>query len=190
MRNVSDKSCRENQNTHFVFKNCFSFENRAVYGIMWENIVEQDSPLMTIWRMHVAYWTPKATNIHSVCVILIAFRMQQWLHERASTLRYTYIGCLVKYMYYLNILLEEVDPLTEIQTQTSDTRGRNCNHNTAILVWRWQIEREGKKSVLQGATSCRLGTYRRFRRTTLFLKASISAGLGAWGSVVVKALRY
>ena len=87
MRNVSDKSCRENQNTHFVFKNCFSVENRAVYGIMWENIVEQDSPLMTIWRMHVAYWTPKATNIHSVCVILIAFRMQQWLHERASTLR-------------------------------------------------------------------------------------------------------
>ena len=30
MRNVSDKSCRENQNTHFVFSNFF-FENRAVY---------------------------------------------------------------------------------------------------------------------------------------------------------------
>jgi len=24
MRNVSDKSCRENQNTHFVFNNVFS----------------------------------------------------------------------------------------------------------------------------------------------------------------------
>jgi len=24
MRNVSDKSCRENQNTHFVFSNFFS----------------------------------------------------------------------------------------------------------------------------------------------------------------------
>jgi len=24
MRNVSDKSCRENQNTHFVFNNLFS----------------------------------------------------------------------------------------------------------------------------------------------------------------------
>jgi len=23
MRNVSDKSCRENQNTHFVFSKCF-----------------------------------------------------------------------------------------------------------------------------------------------------------------------
>ena len=35
---MSDKSCRENQNTHFMFSN--SFENRAVYEIMWENIVE------------------------------------------------------------------------------------------------------------------------------------------------------
>jgi len=28
MRNVSDKSCRENQNTYFIFNNVF--ENRAV----------------------------------------------------------------------------------------------------------------------------------------------------------------
>jgi len=35
MRNVSDKSCRENQNTYFVFSNFFS-EYRAVYEIMWE----------------------------------------------------------------------------------------------------------------------------------------------------------
>jgi len=28
MRNVSDKSCRENQNTHFVFNNLFFAENR------------------------------------------------------------------------------------------------------------------------------------------------------------------
>jgi hypothetical protein len=34
MRNVSDKSCRENQNTHFVFSNFFPPENRAVYEII------------------------------------------------------------------------------------------------------------------------------------------------------------
>ena len=34
MRNVSDKSCRENQNTYFAFNN-LSSENRAVYEIMW-----------------------------------------------------------------------------------------------------------------------------------------------------------
>jgi hypothetical protein len=34
MRNVSDKSCVENQNTHFVINSLF-FENRAVYEIIW-----------------------------------------------------------------------------------------------------------------------------------------------------------
>jgi len=44
MRNVSDKSCRENQNTNFVFRNFFY---RTVYEIMWKNIVES-IPRMTI----------------------------------------------------------------------------------------------------------------------------------------------
>ena len=30
MRNVSDKSCRENKNTHVILNNLFVFENRAV----------------------------------------------------------------------------------------------------------------------------------------------------------------
>ena len=29
------------------------------------NIVGQDSPQMTIWRMRIARWIPKATNTHS-----------------------------------------------------------------------------------------------------------------------------
>jgi hypothetical protein len=40
MRNISERICRENQNTHFIFNNFFFFENRAFYGIMWKNIVE------------------------------------------------------------------------------------------------------------------------------------------------------
>jgi hypothetical protein len=43
MRNVSDKRCRENQNTHFIFNNFFS-ENRAVYEIVWKNMVQLDKP--------------------------------------------------------------------------------------------------------------------------------------------------
>jgi hypothetical protein len=54
MRNVSDKSCRENQNTHFVFSKFFFLENRAVYEIMWKNIVVLGRPHMTIWRMRIA----------------------------------------------------------------------------------------------------------------------------------------
>ena len=37
MRNVAGRSCRESQYTHFVFSNIFfSFENLAVYEIMWK----------------------------------------------------------------------------------------------------------------------------------------------------------
>jgi len=37
----------------------------------------------------------KATSTHTEYVTYIAFPLQQWLHERASLLRYTYIACLV-----------------------------------------------------------------------------------------------
>ena len=84
--------------THILCSVTFSFsEHPAVYEIMWKNIVERGRAPMTIWRKRIACWVPKATNTHSDCVILIAFPLQQWLHERASLLRYTYIACLVDY---------------------------------------------------------------------------------------------
>jgi len=88
MKNVSDKRCRENQNTHFMFSTFF-FENRTVYE-MWKNILERGRSQMTIWRMRIACWIPKATN--SKYVILITLPPQQWLHERTSILCYTYIA--------------------------------------------------------------------------------------------------
>ena len=50
---------------------------------------------MTIRRMRIACWITKATNKHSQYALLIAFPQQQWLQERASLLRYTYISCIV-----------------------------------------------------------------------------------------------
>ena len=47
MSNISDKSCGENQNTCFMLKK-FSSENRAVYEIMWECVVEPDRTQVTI----------------------------------------------------------------------------------------------------------------------------------------------
>jgi len=44
---------------------------------MWENIVESDRTQMTIWRMRIACWLPKATNTHSEYIILIVFPLQQ-----------------------------------------------------------------------------------------------------------------
>jgi len=65
----------------------FSPENRAVYEIKWKNIVQPGRSQMAIWRKRFACWIPKATNTHSEYVILIAFLIQQGLHERASLLR-------------------------------------------------------------------------------------------------------
>ena len=44
---------------------------------------------MTIWRMRNACRITKATHAHSEYVTLIAFPLQQCLHERAAMLRYT-----------------------------------------------------------------------------------------------------
>jgi hypothetical protein len=85
MRNISDKSRRENQNTDFMFNNFFVF-----YTVQFmENTADPGTPQMTIWRMNIACWIPKATNTHSEYVILIDFPLQQWLHDRPSMLRYT-----------------------------------------------------------------------------------------------------
>jgi hypothetical protein len=60
MRSVSDRSCRENQHTHFMFNN-FVSENRAIYEIMWKNMVESDRPHDNIIRcMLVCCWGSKA----------------------------------------------------------------------------------------------------------------------------------
>jgi len=46
--------------------------------------------------MRVEYWIAKVTNTHSEYAVLLEFSRQQWLRERASVLRYTYIVCLVR----------------------------------------------------------------------------------------------
>jgi len=38
---------------------------------MWKNIEERSRAQITIWRLSVAYWIPKATNTHPEYVILI-----------------------------------------------------------------------------------------------------------------------
>jgi len=117
MRNVSYRSCRENQNTHFVFRT-FSPENRSVYEKIWKNILEWGRPQMAIWLMRIACWIPKATNTHLGCVILVAFPQQQWLQERVLVLRYTYIACLFFcFFFYIHggyWLLDEIVKWVEV----------------------------------------------------------------------------
>ena len=78
MRNVSEKSCEENQNTPFLCYIIFFFENRAANESVWKNIVESDRPQMTIWRMRIALWIiTKAAGTSTEYVTLTAITLQQ-----------------------------------------------------------------------------------------------------------------
>ena len=71
------------------------FPDYSAYFPLIISIISPDRQQMTLWRMRITCWTPKATNTHSQYVILITFPLQQWLHECASLLRHTNIACLV-----------------------------------------------------------------------------------------------
>jgi hypothetical protein len=51
---------------------------------------------MIIRRIRFACWITKTANTHSEYVIHTAIPRQQWLHERASVLRYSFIAFLVR----------------------------------------------------------------------------------------------
>ena len=93
MRNVAEEIVQKFK-THLLCS-ISPPENRAVYEIMGTNIVVPKRAQMTIWRMRISRWIPKATDTHSEYVILTAFPQQQCLYGRASMLRYTYIACVV-----------------------------------------------------------------------------------------------
>jgi hypothetical protein len=81
----------------FDLNNFFFFsENHAVYEIKWQKYCRAGQATDDNWCMLIACWIPKATNTHSEYVILIAFPLQQWLHERASMLR-LYVYCPLCY---------------------------------------------------------------------------------------------
>jgi hypothetical protein len=62
LRNVSNESCREIENTHFVVSGFFfSFENRSVFEILSKNMAEMERK-QTIWSLRVAYWISKSTR--------------------------------------------------------------------------------------------------------------------------------
>ena len=73
----------------------FFLEIFGVYELMWEKSVERGRPQMTMWRMRIARWIPKAVNTRSEYVTLTAFKPQKWLHERTTMSRCTYITFLV-----------------------------------------------------------------------------------------------
>jgi hypothetical protein len=72
MRNVSENVVQKIKTRILCPITCF--ENRTFYEIMWKNIVGADRQQMTIRRMPIACWIPKATIQHSVYIKLTAFQ--------------------------------------------------------------------------------------------------------------------
>ena len=93
---VCVSTCRQNQNTHFMFRNFFFFENHAVYEVIWRNVVEPETDGNIIRRMRFACWITESTDTHSEYVRLLAFILQQWLRERASILLYASLPVILK----------------------------------------------------------------------------------------------
>ena len=78
MRNVSDDSGRENQNTHYTFNNFFPkivpfMRYVGKYGTARDNTDDSIKQ-----RMRIACWIPKARDTHSEYVIFITFPHQLW----------------------------------------------------------------------------------------------------------------
>jgi len=73
MRNVSDKSCTENQNTHFVFSNIFFRKSYRLCDNVEKYCKARDRAQMAIRRMRIECWIPKATETHTEHVTRYTF---------------------------------------------------------------------------------------------------------------------
>jgi len=82
-----------------MFKKVFLFENRE---IVWKNIEEPDRPQMTIWRMRIACWIPKATNAHVNICNTYSFSTES-MDARKSLSVTWYVLCLSCWLLATNV---------------------------------------------------------------------------------------
>jgi len=158
MRNVSDKrreksrksrKRRGNQNTHSVFSNFFRRSYR-VRDNVGKYVVQWSRPQMTVCRMRIACWTPKATNTHSVCVMLSSTKMAArtclnvTLYEQCRC-------CLFVCLFCLSIQLK--GSITQfIQTKFTrkilkyDLTFFTHSHKYSVYHFRFRVYK-GKKSI-------------------------------------------
>jgi hypothetical protein len=101
MSNVSDESCRENPNAHFMFNNIF-FLNHAIYETMWKSIIKSAGRIIKRC-MHIALWIPKATNTPSEYKKTYFFSTATMVAQRCLIVK-LYIQCLSCFYYYYYLL--------------------------------------------------------------------------------------
>ena len=86
--------------THILCLITFFLKSYCLWDIVKKNgTAWQTTDDNIIGHMLIACWIPKCTNLHSEYVIIIAFTLEQWLHQRASVLPHAYFACLVDVRY-------------------------------------------------------------------------------------------
>ena len=108
----------------FFLKSCLLWDNVEKYCTAGQDTYDNKKR-----RMRITCCITKATNTHSQYVIIIAFPLQQWLHERTSILRYTHIALLrftLKYLDPLETNGKYLTPCYTIQSSTFCPRTRYC----------------------------------------------------------------
>jgi len=126
MRNVSHKSCRENQNTHFTFS-----KFRAIYEIIWKSMVEPGRPQTTIiWRMRTACWTTKATDTLIICKNFLLFNGSNGYATQPLCYVYAYISARV-----LHISSTEFHRFVPSALQVSSTCTLSLKLVHSLLQW-------------------------------------------------------
>jgi len=90
----------EKNKTHVL---CSIFVFRKSFRL-WDNLETYCTAVQATWlygacALHAGYLRPQI-HTPSGGVTLFVFPLQQWLHGRASLLRYTYTACLVKVSFW------------------------------------------------------------------------------------------
>jgi len=87
-----------------MFNISFS-ESRAVYEIMWENMVGSDRNHIKIRRMRCVSYITKTTDTYSEYVILIAFPRKQWVMRKRLIIGFM---CTLLLLFGTVTMLDEV----------------------------------------------------------------------------------
>jgi hypothetical protein len=98
MRNVLDRNCRKYQNIYFMFCNKKK-EKRAIYKVMWQNLVRPNRPQTTVkYSTCALHFGQVRLQTHSQNMkYLLLFHGNNGYANANSILRYTYIASLVIY---------------------------------------------------------------------------------------------
>ena len=127
MRNVWDKSCRENPIHIFRFNKYPP--RKSVSWVMWNNTVELDMTQMTIRRMHLACWITKATKtfgIINTCCFPKGTVVTR-THLRVSFTRI--LPVLLLYFWRLSFCSSS--------SHEADMRKISYVNNDGVTLWHW-----------------------------------------------------